>query len=283
MIGKIDSLLGLGQKTSFNPSTQNLNGLEFHSLLQEKMAKDAPLERLAFELLKNTIDLILSEGEPREADPFLSSTPGSRPNPRSLPTSPPELQPVEIELDYEPSNYSPLSGNFESLIQEAGQKHGVDASLIKAVIQAESGGNPQAVSPAGARGLMQLMPGTAAELGVTNPFDPTQNIMGGTSYLRRLLDRYRGDVKLALAAYNWGMGNLEKRPEAMPKETKNYVAKVESQYRNSSKTWSSAIFNPYPHEDTLQFFAAFGRLCGFSDPSVSEAIAKARKEKGDMK
>ncbi len=83
---------------------------------------------------------------------------------------------------------------------------------------------------------MQLMPQTAAELGVTNSFDPAQNIMGGTSYLRSLLDRYRGEVKLALAAYNWGMGNLEKRPEAMPQETKNYVAKVENQYRSSSRT-----------------------------------------------
>jgi soluble lytic murein transglycosylase-like protein len=82
---------------------------------------------------------------------------------------------------------------------------------------------------------MQLMPETAAELGVTNPFDPTQNIMGGTSYLRRLLDRYRGDVKLALAAYNWGMGNLEKHPEVMPRETKNFIASVEKHQQNFNK------------------------------------------------
>ena len=79
------------------------------------------------------------------------------------------------------------------------------------------------------------MPGTAAELGITNAFDPVQNIMGGTRYLSRLLDRYREDVKLALAAYNWGMGNLEKRPESMPLETKNYINKVENQYRIHSK------------------------------------------------
>jgi len=82
---------------------------------------------------------------------------------------------------------------------------------------------------------MQLMPGTASDLGVTNPFDPAQNIMGGTRYLRNLLDRYRGDVKLALAAYNWGMGNLEKRPESMPRETKNYISQVENFYRNYSR------------------------------------------------
>jgi hypothetical protein len=228
MIGKIDSLLGLGQKPSLNPSNQSQNDLEFHSLLREKMAEDVPLERLAFELLKKTVELILSEEETREPDLFLNPTPAFHPNSGALSTSPPELLPAEVEFDYEPSNYSPPAGNFETVIREAGQKYGVDPSLIRAVIQAESGGNPQAVSRAGARGLMQLMPATAAEMGVTNSFDPAQNIMGGSRYLRKLLDRYRGDTKLALAAYNWGMGNLEKRPEAMPKETKNYIAKVES-------------------------------------------------------
>jgi len=125
----------------------------------------------------------------------------------------------------------PQESDPDRIVREASLKYGVDPSLIKAVIEAESGGNPYALSPAGARGLMQLMPATAAELGVTDAFDPVQNIMGGTRYLRRLLDRYRGDVRLALAAYNWGMGNLERRPEAMPKETRAYVAKVERDYR----------------------------------------------------
>jgi len=233
MIGRIDSFLGLGQKPSLNPSNQNQNGLEFHSLLQEKMGDNGPLERLAFELLKETLELIFSEGETREPDLFLAPTPPFSPNSRPPSTSPPELHPVEVEFDYEPSNYSPPAGNFETVIREAGQKYGVDPSLIRAVIQAESGGNPQAVSRAGARGLMQLMPATAAEMGVTNSFDPAQNIMGGARYLRKLLDRYRGDTKLALAAYNWGMGNLEKRPESMPPETKNYIAKVESYCRGT--------------------------------------------------
>ena len=150
---------------------------------------------------------------------------------------PSEFQPelFEIEPEFEVSNYLPEKQDFESIIRDAGQKYGVDPSLIKAVIQVESGGYPLAVSKAGARGLMQLMPGTATDLGVTNPFDPAQNIMGGTRYLRNLLDRYRGDVKLALAAYNWGMGNLEKRPESMPRETKNYISQVENLYRNYSR------------------------------------------------
>jgi soluble lytic murein transglycosylase-like protein len=77
---------------------------------------------------------------------------------------------------------------------------------------------------------MQLMPKTAADLGVTNPFDPVQNIEGGARYLRQLLNRYQGDRRLALAAYNWGMGNLEKRPEALPKETRQYILRVEKAY-----------------------------------------------------
>ena len=120
---------------------------------------------------------------------------------------------------------------YDDMIEQASQKHGVEPALIKAVIAAESGGNPNALSPAGAQGMMQLMPRTAAELGVINPFDPVENIMAGTRYLRQLLDRYLGNTRLALAAYNWGMGNLEKRPDAMPKETKNYIIKVESLYR----------------------------------------------------
>ena len=82
---------------------------------------------------------------------------------------------------------------------------------------------------------MQLMPKTAAEMGVSNSFDPAQNIMAGTRYLRQLLDRYQGDVRLALAAYNWGIGNLENQPGAMPKETKDYIATVESYYRSFAK------------------------------------------------
>ncbi|MEW5804264.1 MAG: lytic transglycosylase domain-containing protein [bacterium] len=123
------------------------------------------------------------------------------------------------------------SQDFEGIIGESARKYNLDPALIKAVIAVESGGDPKAVSPAGAQGLMQLMPGTAAELGVNDPFDPAQNIMGGTRYLRQLLDRYGGKLRLALAAYNWGMGNLENRPNALPKETQNYILRIEKQYR----------------------------------------------------
>ncbi len=202
------------------------------------------MERVALEMLKKTVDLILGRAGDAEPDFFLAY-PYVSSKPKSLHGSPPIAELLEIEVDpgesisevsnWEASNNLPEDRNVDSIIQEAAQRYRVDAGLIRAVIQAESGGNPLAVSKAGARGLMQLMPPTAADLGVTNSFDPAQNIMGGTSYLRSLLDRYRGDVKLALAAYNWGMGSLEKRPGSIPQETKNYVAKVESQYRNSLK------------------------------------------------
>ena len=119
------------------------------------------------------------------------------------------------------------SAPFEASIVKHSQREQVAADLVRAVIQVESAFNPVAVSSKGAMGLMQLMPATAVELGVGNPFDPDQNIRGGVQYLRRLLDRFNGNVELALAAYNAGMGNVEKYGDVPPfKETKNYVKKI---------------------------------------------------------
>lgn len=128
-----------------------------------------------------------------------------------------------------------FTGRYEQEIQRYADQHGVNPALVKAVIHAESAFNPQARSRVGAQGLMQLMPGTAAELGVTSPFDPEQNINGGVRYLALMLKRFNNDTRLATAAYNAGPGAVQKY-NGVPNyaETKAYVQRVailERRYR----------------------------------------------------
>jgi soluble lytic murein transglycosylase-like protein len=116
---------------------------------------------------------------------------------------------------------------IEISVNKAAAKYNLPSKLIKAVIRAESNFNSQAVSIAGAQGLMQLMPATAEELGVKNPFDIDQNVDGGTRYLRKMLDKFGGDIKMALAAYNAGPGTVERYQGMVPyRETKQYVNRV---------------------------------------------------------
>jgi hypothetical protein len=122
---------------------------------------------------------------------------------------------------------------FDPIIAEASRLYQVPEKLVRAVIKAESNFNPNARSHAGAMGLMQLMPGTAADLGVRNAYNPRENILGGTRYLRDLLDRYKGSVPMALAAYNWGMGNLD-RGGPLPSETRGYIQAVSKHLHSSS-------------------------------------------------
>jgi len=116
---------------------------------------------------------------------------------------------------------------FDHVISEASQTHGISFSLLKALIKTESDFNPRAVSSAGARGLMQLMPENIKTLKIKNPFDPRENIMGGTRYLKQLINRFNGKLPLALAAYNAGPGVVEKYQRIPPfQETENFVKQV---------------------------------------------------------
>ncbi len=131
--------------------------------------------------------------------------------------------------------------SYDALIEKHAATYQVSSQLVRAVVQVESGFNPRAVSHEGAMGLMQLMPATAIEMGVTNPFDPDQNIRGGVAYLRQLLNRYAGDETLALAAYNAGPEAVDRHGYQVPpyRETQKYVSRVKG--RSDSSTVARPI------------------------------------------
>ena len=135
--------------------------------------------------------------------------------------------------------------DIDAAIEQAATRHNVDPSLVRSVVKVESDFNPNAVSRKGAMGLMQLMPSTARSLNVSNPFDPVQNVDAGVRHLRTLLDNYRGNVQLTLAAYNAGAGAVS-RSAGVPrfKETQNYVRRITNLYNGGSET----IFGNRVHE-----------------------------------
>lgn len=152
---------------------------------------------------------------------------------------------IEVVLHYEtieiPEKFQAKGGRrhipdvetFDDIVGYYAGRYKLEKSLVYAVIQAESAGNPYAVSPAGARGLMQLMPGTAREMGVNDIFDPAENIAGGTQYLSKLRTLYTGNVTLTLAAYNAGPGNVKRYGGVPPfRETRDYIRRVQAYQRN---------------------------------------------------
>jgi soluble lytic murein transglycosylase-like protein len=131
---------------------------------------------------------------------------------------------------------------YHSIILKAAHRHEVDPALVQAIIMAESGYNPKAISKSGAKGLMQLMPGTAKALGIKDIFDPEHNIEGGVRYFKKLVDKFDGDVKLALAAYNAGTRKVKKYKGVPPfKATRFYIKKVLRYYKYFKENMKSKL------------------------------------------
>jgi hypothetical protein len=152
------------------------------------------------------------------------------------------------------------SGDFDTLIEKYAADYGFEPSLIRSIIATESGFNPKAVSPKGARGLMQLMPETAARLGVRNSFDPEQNIQGGVKHFRFLMDNFNNNLELSLAAYNAGE-NLVQRLGRVPaiQETRDYVQTVTKRYGKKEIKPLPQAQEPPPQE-IIQFTDESGIL-----------------------
>lgn len=200
----------------------------------QKAAEQRAMQLRGVQNAPNQVQPTTIVGQPSTVQPFqeiLQSTAQSQFG--SLLTSP-ALKNVQAQISVQPElrEYAQVSKpQLLSMISQISKKHGVDEKLVKAVIQQESGFNPKAKSHCGAMGLMQLMPGTAKTLGVTDAMNPVQNVDGGVRHLKWLLSKYNGNKILALAAYNAGSGAVDKYDGVPPyKETQNYVKSILANY-----------------------------------------------------
>ena len=199
-VEQLKAVLQLKALQSFNTKTSSTNNSIFQELINEIMINQQ-------ETLSNQTNI---QGGNESSN-----------NAATLPAALPPISFTKL------SSQSDAASDYDHIIEQAAKTYDLPENLIKAVIKQESNFNTNAQSAAGASGLMQLMPATAKSLGVSNVFDPMENIFGGSKYLRQMLDRYDGNIDLALAAYNAGPGNVDRYNGIPPfKETQNYVTKI---------------------------------------------------------
>lgn len=228
--------LGAAQNRTNLPGATNFDQV-LTSAAQGKepsLSPAAVAEMLKLKMMSSAVQLGSLDAAPPSGSSFaglsgaLEAFLAQRANPGGSTVAVPAADPFSQAAPTLPAGIGPTT--TEALIGKASARYGVDPALIKAVIRAESGFNPRAVSSAGAQGLMQLMPATARGLGVTDSFDPEQNVMAGTRFLKDMLSRYGGNVDSALAAYNWGPGNVDRHGDTLPRETREYLVKVKGYY-----------------------------------------------------
>ncbi|MEI7812256.1 MAG: transglycosylase SLT domain-containing protein [Ignavibacteria bacterium] len=224
----------------FKSMTKNTNGMMgedgyggdvFESMFENELSSFAT-KKNSLGIAKELYKKITGEDLPVEESMKLSEKLGNS-APVKKETKAPVKTPVDIRTDNTQPAVSPSTSSinrlnkYEGIISNASKEYGIDSNIIKSVILAESAGNEKAQSVSKAKGLMQLMDSTARSMGVKNVWDPKENIQGGTKYLADLLRQYKGDLKLALAAYNAGPGNVEKYKGVPPfQETKTYITRV---------------------------------------------------------
>jgi soluble lytic murein transglycosylase-like protein len=215
---------------AINRATQNLSS---QTSRNPAAVATAAAELLQLEMMKSALTL---GGETTALSPKPLNFPVDfavadyTPKSQKIDSSRYTLLPPEKTTITPSSSFNP-EVTVQEIVSKASQKFGVDEALIKAVIKTESNFKASAVSHAGAQGLMQLMPATARGLGVKDSFDPEQNIMAGTRFLKDMINRYNGNLDSALAAYNWGPGNVDRKgTSSLPQETREYLVKVKSYY-----------------------------------------------------
>ncbi|WP_172249756.1 lytic transglycosylase domain-containing protein [Saccharibacillus deserti] len=231
--------MNLDKSAIKNMEQGKIDSSVFATLLQQKMDQSGTGSISAQELMKTLDAIALPADRVGSMKQGATSLEGASQSASSLDRSSAKIEmPSVSEPTVKSGTPNANAAQYADIVQAASSKYGIPQSLINGIIDAESSFNPNAQSGAGAKGLMQLMDGTAAGLGVKNSFDPEQNINGGASYIASMLLRFDGSQRLALAAYNAGPGTLQRlgiRTEAdldanfdrLPRETQNYIGRVE--------------------------------------------------------